>query len=65
MVSYVQISLTSSLIRILTQFGIENYGLKFGIILKISVNIADFYSMTLDSNCDDTFRPTCVDNLRQ
>ena len=34
-------------------------------IPKISVNIADFYCMTLDSNCDDTFRPTCVDNLRQ
>ena len=43
LVSQVVSSLSSILIEVLTLFSIENYGLKVDIILKISVNISNFF----------------------
>ena len=42
----------------------ENYGIKFGIILKISVNIADSFCVIFGPNCGDTSRPKFVDTPR-
>lgn len=53
------------IIGILTQVGIENYGLKVGIIQKIFVNIADFSCVIfLSPNCADTSRLKFVDTFR-
>ena len=52
------------MIKILTQFGLENYGLKVGKTLKIFVNIALFLVSFFSPNCADTSRRKCVNTLR-
>ena len=47
----------------LAQFGMENYRLKVGIILKLSVNIADFYGIILEPDCSHTSTPKYVNTL--
>ena len=48
-----------------TKLGTENHGSKIGIILKVSVNYADFSYVILVSNCFNTSTPKFTDTFRQ
>ena len=57
------VSSLDSIIKILTQFGLESYALKVCISLKIYVNITIFLVWVFGQNCDDIFRPKCFNTV--
>ena len=58
------VSSLDSIIKILTQFGLESYALKVCISLKIYVNITIFLVWVFGKICADIFRPKCFNTLR-